>query len=131
MATEGELTKRAKFFSDTLWHKKCNLPIKINGRYRSTMGAYHEGQKIELARFVLSDEYILSDTLLHELCHWYCDEIGVNSDDGACDFERELERIGASSTEIYGMGDNIVYDIKILTLNKLYKEFISNGLTTN
>lgn len=130
MWTESELTKRAKFFSETLWNKKCNLPIKINKKYRSTMGAYHQGRKIEIANFVLENEYALNDTLMHELCHWYCDEIGVNSDDGALDFEREIERIGASSTEAYDMYDKIVYDVKILSLNKLYKEFTTKSLTT-
>lgn len=56
------------------------------------------GDKIDISPKVVSDDLLTDDTLLHELCHWYCHEIGEDDRDHTKFFENELEKIGASST---------------------------------
>ena len=122
---EKELVQRAKFFAKILWHRNFNLPIKINKRFRVTLGLYYYGHSIELSHELLEDEYLLNDTLLHELCHWYCDTSFKESKDGSDDFERELRRIGATSTRTTDMNSKMVYDLNVLKLNKLYKKSLT------
>lgn len=124
-AINDELTNRAKFFAKTLWHRNYKLPVRVNGRFRSSLGMYWTDENgnphsIELSKGVLEDEYVLSDTLLHELCHWYCHARNKRFKDGSKDFEKELKRVGATSTRT----DVEVHDPKILELNRLYKNQI-------
>lgn len=121
---EKELTKRAKFFAKKLWHRNYNLPVVINGRFKTTLGRYYYWHSIELSSELLDDEYLLNDTLLHELCHWYCHTGNKQYEDGSEDFEKELRRIGATSTK----EEIRLLDINVLYLNKLYKS-IDNYLS--
>lgn len=102
------ITQKAKFYAKELWGLNFDIPIVLNGRYKSVMGSLHykDGkdkipEKIMLAEFLFDgkhNELTIDDTLLHELCHWYCSVTGKESRDNSRDFETELYRIGASST---------------------------------
>jgi predicted SprT family Zn-dependent metalloprotease len=94
------INEKAKFYAKELWDMSFDLPIDINTRLRSTYAWYIHDEKIQLNKnYIYMDEYFLDDTLLHELCHWYCHTTGKLYDDFTRDFEQELRRIGASSTE--------------------------------
>ncbi|MFD0587655.1 SprT-like domain-containing protein [Paenibacillus sp. GCM10027627] len=97
MITEKLLNDKATFFTQFLWNKKLTIPIRINNRLKATLGQYCK-DKIDLSKRIIHDELLTDDTLLHELCHWYCDEIGEDNRDHTKFFEEELKRIGASST---------------------------------
>lgn len=75
-----------------------NIPVVINNRLKSTLG-WCRKTKIELSQLILIDPNITDDTLLHELCHWYCGEIGEDDKDGDKFFEDTLRKVGDSSTE--------------------------------
>lgn len=88
-----------------------DLPMSINNRYKNKMGCikYKDRkakvpEKIILAGHIFDtkyyDELNVDDTILHELCHWYCSSTGKNSSDKSRDFEAELKRIGASTSGI-------------------------------
>jgi SprT-like protein len=94
-----ELNNKAHFFTMQLWNKELNIPVVINKRLKSTLGQYCPNKTIEISCRILKDVTLTIDTLLHELCHWYCHISNKQWDDRTEDFEEELERIGASSTE--------------------------------
>lgn len=102
------IREKAKFYAKELWGLDFNLPIILNGRYKNIMGSlYYKDreakipEKIMLAGSLFDGKYnelTIDDTLLHELCHWYCSISGKQSRDNSRDFEKELYKIGASST---------------------------------
>lgn len=92
------LNDKARFYTKELWETNLTIPIKINTRLRTTHGRYCFSH-IDLSKNILNEGYLVDDTLLHELCHWYCHISGKQYDDYSKDFEDELKRIGASSTE--------------------------------
>nr|WP_082970868.1 SprT-like domain-containing protein [Mycobacterium sp. E3298] len=98
METSQSLQEKAKFFVKHLWNMELDIPVRVNNRLKRTYGWCAETY-IELSPRILHDELMTDDTLLHELCHWYCRKVGQEYDDHTTFFEDELERIGASSTE--------------------------------
>lgn len=104
------IKEKAKFYAKELWELDFDLPIFINNRYKNRMGCtnYKRGKEnqeipinIMLARYLFDGKYkelTIDDTLIHELCHWYCSINGKNSNDGSKDFEEELHKIGASTS---------------------------------
>jgi predicted SprT family Zn-dependent metalloprotease len=93
------INEKAKFYAKEIWDMEFNLPIIINPRLRSTLAQIYYNDKIEFNKnYKTLDEYIVDDTLLHELCHWYCNEVKIDHRDTSPPFEHELIRIGASSS---------------------------------
>jgi SprT-like protein len=99
-----DLNTRVQFYVKKVWDLDNHPEIKINTRLRTTHGCYvtyhnKEGY-IELSQMTLNqNDYVLTDILLHELCHWYCHISGLDDKDGHRDFENELNRIGSTSSE--------------------------------
>lgn len=126
---EVKLLDKAKFYSKELWNLEYDGEIAINKRLRSTHAWYIEwDNKIEFNKIFLSlnNEYFLDETLIHELCHWYCHKIKVNSNDGDYEFEKEIYDCGSRSTETSYIenGDIILEDSEAW----FYCKNCSNGI---
>ena len=100
------LTEYAEQFLADNYGFTLAIPIEINNRLRSTLGAYavrmstEEPVRIELAGYLIeygAREAIL-DTLQHELIHYAVHALGKDRRDGADDFESELRKHGVSGT---------------------------------
>lgn len=97
---ESLLNRKAKFYSQEIWQWQFNLPVVINHRYTKTLGECFYGDEIVLASFILGNEYVTDDILLHELCHCYCyDVLKQGWTDFGTTFINELKKTGASLTE--------------------------------
>jgi len=139
------VVQKAQFYAKELWDLDFDLPIVLNGRYKSVMGSVHykdrEGkipEKLVLAEFLFDgkhNELTLDDTLLHELCHWYCSVSGKESRDNSRDFETELYKIGASSTgTAYHVGTSYIGKCKKCgkeVIEKNSKYILSKYLNTD
>jgi SprT-like protein len=102
------LQKLADKLSLHYWQRKCEVPVTWNGRLTRSMGRFlystkgkgRTPQGIELskyaAQFINRDIFI--SVLLHELCHYHLFIQGKPFDDHHPVFEKELERVGAIST---------------------------------
>lgn len=93
----------AKLYSDYLWDIETPLTIIQNNRLKATYAQFWEDRNtIEFSKITLNqNEYIITDILLHELCHWWCFYNGKNNDDGDADFENELKLLQACPTNTY------------------------------
>ena len=99
------INKKAKIYTKRLWNIEFDGILKINNRLRSTFAWFVQNENtIEFNKQLLnlSDEYklFIDEVLLHELCHWYCFKIGVDNEDGRFEFESEIYKSGARSTEV-------------------------------
>lgn len=99
-----QLTKHAEDFLRERYEMELGVPVVINNRLRTTMGAFMringEPNCIEIAGCVIkygADEAIL-DLLRHELIHYALYMKGEPYSDGHPHFERELEKHGVKST---------------------------------
>ena len=143
--TVEDYKKFANEFSLKHFGKPCDINIRINNRLRSVAGSFvrmygiayfkedYEKRKrerrpitmyIELKTNGETHESII-DTLKHELCHWYCYTEDLEFEDGTVDFERMLQKVGASSTLTNGELDKS-YFIQILTQKDM---MIHGGIT--
>lgn len=81
------------------------IRVYVNNRLKKSMGRFIicriEGVFIEIAGDTLKygSKDIIEDTLLHEVCHNVLYAFELPYSDGSKEFESELRRIGASSTE--------------------------------
>lgn len=102
--------KLAKEYAMEYWGLKLNVPIVENNRLTRSLGRMcwrrnnllrkYTPLKIDLAGRLLrnySDETIIS-VIKHELCHWALLVLEKPFSDGHPVFEKELQRIGASSS---------------------------------
>lgn len=101
-----ELTEIAKNFLWSTYRLPLEIPIKRNGRLRSTLGRYistvGEGPEcieISAQMFMYAADSVMVDTLKHELVHYALDVKGEPNRDGNPHFESELKRLGVSSTK--------------------------------
>lgn len=100
---------KARFYAEELWGLDFDLPIETNKKYKKRLGCLKynytnkKPEKIILSYDLLDGSYnelTMDDTLVHELCHWYCFIIGKQNRDKSKDFEDELKRVGASTSGI-------------------------------
>lgn len=107
-----QINRMAKEFAKQYWDMDFNVPIEVNSRLTRALGRMrfkvsyqyrrkiYTPNKLELAARLMEnykDETIIS-VLKHELCHWALAVQGKPFEDGHPVFEREIIRVGASST---------------------------------
>lgn len=103
-----KLAQLARTLSLKHWNKDCLIPVEWNGRLTASMGRFAykvRGKeripiKIEMSKHAAKflDQETLSKVLLHELCHYHLFIQGRPFADHHPQFEKELERVGAIST---------------------------------
>lgn len=100
---ENELNEKAKFYSNYLWNRKYNGYVSIKKDMRTVFGYYVNGDVplIQLSNKMVStqNELFIDDVLLHELTHWYCEQVGEDNRDGKADFENRLKEHGILPTK--------------------------------
>ena len=112
----SEINDKAKYFSNFLWGIEFDGEISINNRLRSTYAQFlMDTNEIKFNKKFLNNlnEYFINETLIHELCHWYCYKNNVKDDDGDLEFETEIFKSGSRSTEttyIDNKGEVWLYD---------------------
>lgn len=106
-----QLERYANQFLQENYNLELRIPLTINGRLTRSMGRYVYGyngtpKRIELAKFLLqyAHEVIIYSVLRHELIHYAMHILGKPSDDGHPEFENELSRHSALSTEMVLVG---------------------------
>lgn len=118
MLTEYQLEKYANKFLKENYNMTLTVPLKINGRLRTTFGRfryrrYRSGASIplsvELNRFFVenNEPAIVLDVLRHELVHYALYMQDKPCSDGHPVFENELKRLGIVSQSTIGK-----YEIK-------------------
>ncbi|MGJ0146899.1 SprT-like domain-containing protein [Staphylococcus hominis] len=129
----------AKQFVQEMWGQELDIPVEFNNRKRIASGSFdvytdkHDTQrkghvKIDLVSKNLSSHEETIEVLKHELCHWYCYTNHLDFYDGDKDFENELSRVGASSTEFGYLNDKKTQFIQGMTKsNKLKKNGFSDA----
>jgi predicted SprT family Zn-dependent metalloprotease len=92
---EEIIKQKLNFYPIAIWQEPVNCSVVFNKRFKRTLGRANIISNIIEISPNINSELIFDDTLIHELCHlrYPC------SADGDEDFEKELERIGVSSTE--------------------------------
>lgn len=131
----AKISDLAKFCTMHLWGEELNVPISVNYKHKDYLGMFVPNRLIELSSEVVKNEYALVDTLLHELCHWYCYETGLDYDDDEQDFIDEVENTGCTLTgdTTFKGGEYVKYigsseyrefepSDKMITILKSYKE---------
>jgi len=96
------LTAKAKFYAKELWGVDFDLHIKVNKRFKSTLGRFKvidDDITIDISAALLDNELLADDILIHELCHWYCYTSGLNFSDGSKDFKRIIRETGATESQ--------------------------------
>lgn len=92
----AKINNLAKFCTMHLWGEELDIPVSVNYKHKDYLGMFVPEAMIELSNEVVSNEYALLDTLLHELCHWYCYGTGMGYDDDDNDFINEVEKVGCT-----------------------------------
>lgn len=99
------LEKRCKEFIRKEYNINLDIPVRINNRLSRSLGRFvitrgNIDNRIEFAGYLLkegTDEQIIS-VLKHECIHYVLYQLGRDFKDGQKDFENELKRHGAGST---------------------------------
>lgn len=105
---EKLMTEFAREFLKNEYGLKLDIPIKVNPRTSITHGMFYFNPKDNIAvRISISksmieynEESFAISTLKHELVHYALFELGLPYHDGDKEFEKELKRVGASSTGV-------------------------------
>ena len=121
--TNFDVIVYATEFAKETWGMDIDFPITVNSRLRSAKGRMIRMRKRKAGVTVTTvlkgvdynpslhdDDEDLKDTIRHELTHVYCFRAGLNFHDGDDDFEKELSRVGASSSALTGYASNIYQD---------------------
>lgn len=134
----NDLTKLAKEFAMEYWGMEFNVPIIINNRLRNSLGRMCFNlerltgkiipTKLEMAGITLSNynNNTIIGILKHELCHWALAMQGKPFNDGHPVFEKELQRIGAPSTNTI-QSAGTVYTVCCSSCKKQIAESMSEG----
>jgi SprT-like protein len=111
-----QLTQLATDFLRKNYDLSLEIPIKINGRLRISMGRYistfdDKPNRIELAGFLLQygANDVIIDTLYHECVHYALHVKDEPNADGNPHFESELRKYGVGSTKTNQVGLAVVY----------------------
>lgn len=106
MLTEKQVLQKCEEFAQKWWGLKFNVPISINKRLTRVLGRYEHTRDnkpllLTIAYATLKDykPETIDSVILHELTHWALGISGKPSTDGHPIFERELKRVGASTTQ--------------------------------
>ncbi len=122
------LTAKAKFYAKELWGVDFDLPIKVNKRFKSTLGRFQvidDNITIDISVALLDNELLADDILIHELCHWYCYTSGLNFYDGSKDFKRILRETGATESQRLEYHEGwYLFDVEQSRLNKEYDVYV-------
>jgi SprT-like protein len=105
-----QLKRFANEFLQTNYNMSMNIPLEINGRYKTKLGCFyhkrsiHQSTRIALSKsmYESGDTNKILDVLKHELIHYALYEKGLPYKDGQSYFENELKKHGISSTGTYG-----------------------------
>lgn len=105
MLTQYQLKTYADKFLNETYGVKLTVPLKLNGRLKTSKGRFIWSRKSRTPKAVeLNKEFvehnkpeIVLDVLKHELVHYALFIKGVPHSDGQAPFERELRRLGVVS----------------------------------
>ncbi len=107
MLSREELEKICKEYCREIWNMDIVCPITIDGRIKNSLAYFQHyvGRKKSPVAIKFSKRLVenysnetIKDVILHELCHYVLYMQGKKYKDGDTDFETELRKIGASST---------------------------------
>ncbi len=104
-----EIVNLTRELSKEIYNTEFIYPITVSARMTNTLGYFQyrrmKGQilptKIQFSAFLIDGRHNLStikSVIKHELAHWYLAITGQRFSDGDYVFEKEIKRIGASST---------------------------------
>jgi SprT-like protein len=105
-AVERRLIMEARNFLKNAYNLELNIPVRVNGRLRSTYGRFicHPTGRIPIA-IEMSKNYIkhqdwktVYETLIHECIHYALFVMNKPYNDGHPVFEREIQKHGSHST---------------------------------
>lgn len=119
-----QLKEIAQQFIKNEYNMELDIPIKINGRFKTTLGSYRETYagkpvQIDIAKRLLqyADERVTAGVIKHELVHFALKKLNKPYKDGDEYFERELERLKLPSSvnkerSIQYVGEKYVFKCK-------------------
>lgn len=106
--TLDELNSYAKFLYYETFHKKLKIPIHINGRLKRTIAWFvygddnPKGVRIEVSKqLLLQNINIVTDVLLHELCHYHLWRNHKPFDDCDDEFIELVHKVGANESNVF------------------------------
>lgn len=106
--TLEELNSYAKFLYYETFHKKLRIPVYINGRLKTTIAWFVyldvglKGIRIEVSKQLLSQDInIITDVLLHELCHYHLWRTNKPFDDCDDEFIDLVHKVGANESNVF------------------------------
>jgi SprT-like protein len=121
-----EVRTMCKDLMKKLWDEEFDLPIELSGRMSRTFGYFQYGRRkimfgekagtyelianlLKFSKELVGGAYnieTIESVIKHELCHYHMFMTGSNWHDGDYLFEKELIKIGASSTRtLKGAGE--------------------------
>ena len=108
--SQYQLEKYAEKFLKDNYQLKLSIPLRINGRLKTTQGRFihykmsNRPVAIELSKYLVenNEPSNVLDVLRHELVHYALFTKGMPFADGHPTFERELKRLGVISQETIG-----------------------------
>jgi hypothetical protein len=105
-----EINDRTRYYACEQWDLDYPPFVIINRRLTRSLARYNIGKNIiEIAPITsYQNKYIITDILLHELCHWYCNKTGLNDHDFSRDFERELDKVESYSSKMTCVDNGVI-----------------------
>ena len=107
--TIEELNSYAKFLYFETFHRKLSIPIYINGRLKTTIAWFVfketgiKGIRIEVSKQLMKQDInIITDVLLHELCHYHLWRTHKPFDDCDEEFIDLVHKVGANESNVFG-----------------------------
>ncbi len=106
--TLEELNSYTKFLYYETFHKKLRIPVGINGRLKTTIAWFIpdvngiKGVRIEVSKQLLNQDInIITDVLLHELCHYHLWRNNKPCDDCDEEFIELVHKVGANESNVF------------------------------
>lgn len=129
MLTTIQIKEKCKVWAKEIWGLNFDLPIEVSGRMTRSLGLYRYRKlafkiipvKLQFAKSLLNGDYkvdTVDSVILRELCHWALSQLGQPFDDGHPVFEKELMRIGASTTRTIKTA-GIIHEVKCACCGKV------------
>jgi predicted SprT family Zn-dependent metalloprotease len=100
-----------------MFHKQLDIEIILNKRLKTTLGAFvffeeNTPRHIEVSTYLCQQsEYVIADTLAHELTHYYLYSLHRDFNDTSNEFKTLLMKFGISpSKSSYFVDNNLLYE---------------------